>query len=226
MRSLATLIFALALSTAATESAAQPHGRSPGGRPGASAGSDSLRTLSGPLQLWGHAGAGWLGGPTEFRRRYLAGLGLGVSGDRRFANRVALRGRLDYVDLPSTQPNTVLIGGVAYAVGSDYGHGWFGTSTAGLSIRTWSHLWIDAAGGAGYFNNGFSSADTFEDLTTGRQVPVEAGSGWGSVWSTALRYEFQPSKRDRILTEVQFASVDREGTTLNFFSIRFGYRAY
>jgi hypothetical protein len=186
----------------------------------------TARTLAGPVQLWAKAGAGWLGGPSEFRQRYQAGLGLGLSGDRRFANRFALRGRVDFTDLPSTQPTTVLIGGIAYAVSSDYGHGWFGSSTAGGAIRVWNRLWLDGAAGVAYFRNGFSTGDTFEDLSTGRLIPIEAGTGWGSVWSSALRYEFQPTRRDRVLAEFEFATMNRNDVLLRFCAIRFGYRAF
>ncbi|MEO5617882.1 MAG: hypothetical protein ABIS67_08925 [Candidatus Eisenbacteria bacterium] len=205
----------------------QPSGRSPGGpreRPLTHA--DSLRTLAGVVQLWTHVGAGWLSAPARVRERYQAGLDLGVSGDRRFADRLALRARLDYGDLPSTQPESILLNGVAFSVSADYGHGWLGLGMAGTALRTWKHLWLEGAAGVGYFRNGYSSGDTFQDLATGRDIPLEATSGWGPAWAAGMRYEFQPSRRDRMLGEVQFASMARDGTPLRFFAVRFGYRAY
>ena len=162
---------------------------------------------------------------TTVDERYQVGLDLGVSGDLRFADRVALRARLDYDDLPSTQPDAILINNVSFAVSADYGHGWFGSAMAGGALRTWNHLWIDGAAGAGYFRNGFSGSDTFQDLSTGQDIALEARSGWGPAWAAGLRYEFQPSRRNRLLGEVQFASMERGGTPLRFFAIRFGYRA-
>ena len=76
-----------------------------------------------------------------------------------------------------------------------------------------------------YFRNGFSSDNTFQDLLTGEEIQLEASSGWGPAWTAGMRYEFQPSRRDRLLGEVQFTSMDRDGTPLRFFAIRFGYRA-
>jgi hypothetical protein len=206
---------------------AQPAGRRPGDQPPRPLSrADSLRTLSGPQQLWFHVGAGWLSAPANVRERYQAGLGVGVSGDRRFADRFALRARIDYTDLPSTQPESILLNGIAFAVSADYGHGWFGSAMGGGAVRVWNHLWLEGAAGAGYFRNGFSSDDTFQDLLTGQDVVLEAASGWGAAWGAGMRYEFQPSRRDRVLGEVQFASMDRDGTPLRFFAIRFGYRAF
>jgi len=205
---------------------AQPPGPPPG-RPAGSvpAPGDSLRTLSGPTQVWLHVGPGWLGAPSSVRQRYRAGLGIGVSGDRRLANLAALRARLDYTDMPSTQPTSILVGGRSYTVGQDYGHGWSGSAMGGAAVQPLPHLWIEGAGGVGYFRNGFPSGDTIQDLGTGRDIPLEARSGWGAIWGTGVRYEFQPSRRDRLLAEFQFATLERDGTRLRFFAIRFGYRA-
>ncbi len=218
---------ALALALAAGLATAQPRRsypgdpREPAGSPG-----DSLRTLAGPWQLWTHIGAGWLGAPARIRQRHQAGLGLGMSGDRRLADRFALRARLDFDDLPSTQPDAILLNGIAYSVSADYGHGWFGSALGGAAIETVPNLWLEAAAGAGYFRNGFGSGSSYQDLVTGRQVPLEARSGWGNAWGAGLRYEFQPNRRDRVLGEVQFMNLDRDGTPLRFFAIRFGYRAF
>ncbi len=186
---------------------------------------DSMRTLAGPWQVWTHGGGGWLGSPSDVRPRYGSGFDLGASADRRFADRIALRARLDYDDLPSTQPNYFLVDGIAYAVNIDYGHGWLGSALGGMAVRPWNHLWLEGGAGGGYFESGFPSGQTSVLLPNGRRVPLRATTGSGGVWSAGARYEFKPTLRDRFLAEVQFYSMDRGGTTLHFWAIRAGYRA-
>lgn len=182
------------------------------------------RTLGGPWQVWTHAGIGWLAAPADVRRRYTGGLDVGASGDRRFADRVALRARVDFDDLPSSRPDAVLIRGVAYRTNSNYGHGWIGTTLAAGAVRPWNHLWLEGGAGGGYFRNGLGVND-YVDLQTGRTVPVVGRSGWGPTWSAGARYEFQPGRHDRMLGEFRFTSMDRDGTRLSFWSLRFGWRA-
>lgn len=187
---------------------------------------DSTRTLSGKWQLWGHVGPGWLESPAEVRQRYKAGLDFGMSGDRRFADRVALRAHLDYLDLPSTQPNLVLINGLTYAnVNPDYGHGWRLAGVIDFAVRPWNHLWLEGGGGGAYFNSGFSGS-TIQDLNTGNDVTISAPSGWGGIWNAGLRYEFKPTVRDRLFAEYQFSDMMRSGTRVSFMAIRVGYRAF
>lgn len=186
---------------------------------------DSTRSLSGRWQLWAHLGPGWLSAPAEVRQRYKAGLGFGVSGERRFADRVAIRSHLDYVDLPSTQPNVVLISGAAFATNVNYGHGWQGAGVIDFSLRPWNHLWLESGGGGAYFDSGFSGS-TFYDLSTLSNIPINASSGWGGLWNAGVRYEFKPTVRDRLLAEVQFSQMQRGSARLRFMAIRVGYRAF
>lgn len=186
---------------------------------------DSLhRTLNGPWQLWGIAGFGWLGSPSEVRRRYGGGLDVGLAGDRRFADRVALRGRVDFDDLPSSKPDAVVINGIAYATNVDYGHGWRLAATGGGAVRAWNHLWLEGEAGGGYYKNGLG--DTYQDLVTNTVVAIPDRTGWGSVWGAGARYEFQPGRRDRALAEFRFGSMERNGIQLRFYSIRAGYRLF
>lgn len=184
---------------------------------------DSLRTLGGARQVWLHAGIGWINAPADVRQRYNAGLDAGVSGDRRFQDRFALRGRVEFHDFPSTQPNVIYQDGIAYPVNTDYGHGWLAAGFAGGAVRVWNHFWLDGAYGGGYFDTGYSQL-TYTDLATGQVFAVEPQSGWGPMWSAGVRYEFKPSLRDRLLAEVQVYSMDRGGTTLRAVAIRLGYR--
>jgi hypothetical protein len=186
---------------------------------------DSTRTLSGSRQLWGHVGAGWLSAPAEVRKRYGVGIDLGASADRRFADRLALRGRAHFTDLPSTQPNAVVVNGVTYATNNDYGHGWLASGLASVALRPWRHFWFEGGLGGGYFNSGFSGAFA-QDITTGKDFPLNATSGWGPSWGLGARYEFQPTLRDRLLAEADFTEMDRGERRLRFISIRFGYRAF
>lgn len=186
---------------------------------------DSTRTLAGAWQVWGHAGIGWLGSPGEVRSRYNGGLDVGASGDRRLADRVAFRARLDYHDLPSKQPSVVIVDGIPFATNIDYGHGWCGLALGGIAVRTWNHLWLEGGAGEAYFRSGFPNGQTYLDISTGHELPLTAGTGFGAAWSVGARYEFQPSLRDRLLGECQFYSMDRAGTTLHFWALRVGYRA-
>jgi hypothetical protein len=186
---------------------------------------DSLHSLAGPWQIWGHAGVGWIGSPHDVRSRYSAGLGVAASGDRRFGDRLAIRARLDYHDLPSTQPGYVIINGVAYSTNGDYGHAWMTSGLGGVSLRAWRHLWLEAGAGGGYFENGFPSDQTVIDGVTGEERPLDGRTGWGGAWSAGARYEFRPTLRDRLLAEFGLTSFEREGTTLHVFAVRLGYRA-
>lgn len=214
----AALLFLLAFSPPAH---AQP-GRF--GRPVAPP--DTLhRTLGGPWQLWGIAGFGWLASPSDVRKRYGGGLDVGLAGDRRFQDRVALRARVDFDDLPSNKPDAVILNGIAYATNVDYGHGWRLAATGGGALRVWNHLWLEGEAGGGYYKNGLGT-NFYQDLVTNTVVPVPDRSGWGTTWGAGARYEFQPARRDRVLGEFRFGSMDRDGMQLRFYSIRAGYRLF
>ena len=191
------------------------HGRGP-------AAADSAHVRSITWQGWGHFGAGWLGAPEEIRTRYGAGLDVGLSGDRRLEQRWALRARLDLHDLPSSQP-TYIVDAAGNAYSTDIGHAWLASGLAGAAVRAWGNLWLEGGAGGGYFQSGFSDEVATVD-STGEVHRPEGTTGWGKVWSLGTRYEFHPTRRDRMLAEFQFYSLDREGTRLKFFAVRIGYR--
>jgi hypothetical protein len=184
---------------------------------------DSMRTLGGPRQVWFHAGVGWINAPSEVRQRYNAGIVVGVSGDRRLEDRLALRGRVEFQDFPSTQPNVVYQDGIAYPVNTDYGHGWQGSALGGAAMRVWNHFWLDGGYGVAYFNNGYGS-QSYTDLVTGQVIDLHPTNGWGPIWSVGTRYEFKPSLRDRLLAEVEVYSMNRDGMAVRSIAIRMGYR--
>lgn len=220
------ILVALLALLCAAPALAQPRGYDrPPERPRRPTHADSIRTLAGPWQVWGHAGPGWLGAPSDVRRRYAAGLELGLSGDRRLAGRLAFRAHIDYKDLPSTQPDAVLVNGIAYATNNDYGHGWLISGLGGVAVRAWNHIWLEGAGGGAHFESGFTGG-TITDPLTGQRYPVPAGSGDGLLWGAGLRYEFQPTLRDRLLAEVQYLDMERDDSHLRFMAVRFGYRIF
>lgn len=184
----------------------------------------SVRTLSGRYQVWGHAGFSWLGTPPDSRALYNPGLGAAVSAERRFADRLGIGANLEYHDLPSKAPSVVYINGYPYLADTNVGHGWLGLAMATASVRVWNHVWLEGDGGGGYFGSGYSQS-AYTDTTTGTTVHL-AASGWGGVVGGAARYEFQPTRRDRLLAEVQFLSLDREGVAIHFWAIRTGYRFF
>ncbi len=186
---------------------------------------DSTRTLLGRWQVWTHAGVDWLASPASVRSRYSIGLTAGATGERRFADRSAVRARLEYEDLPSSRPNIIVLNGSQFASPNTYGHGWFTAALGGFALRPWRHAWIEGTAGGDYFRSGFPSGQVYADPVTGRLLPLNANSGWGSIWAVAVRYEFQPSLRDRMMLETQMMSFDRGGTPLTCWSIRVGYRA-
>jgi hypothetical protein len=217
---------AVLLTLATGPAAAQPRGGPGyGPMPHRPTHADSTRTLGGPRQLWFHGGIGWINAPADVRRRYNAGIDAGVSGDRRFEDRLALRGRIEFHDFPSTQPDVIYQDGIAYPVSENYGHGWLGAGFGGGAVRVWNHFWLDGGYGFGYFNAGYSEL-TYTDLVTGQVITVQPESGWGPIWSVGMRYEFKPSLRDRLLAEVEVYSMDRGGTTLRAIAIRMGYRGF
>ncbi len=221
------MVCAAALLAGLTAPAHAQYGRGGGfGREHDARRDTTVHTLRGPWQLWAIGGVGWLGAPSDVRKRYNAGLDVGAAADRRFADRVALRARVDYDDLPSSQPNAVLVNGIAYEnTDFNFGHGWRVAATGGGALRVWNHLWLEGEAGAAYFNSGLGSGDTFTDPLSGAVLPLTAASGWGSTWGAGGRFEFQPGRRDRVLAEVRFGTTDRGGELLRFFSIRAGYRA-
>jgi len=184
---------------------------------------DSLLSLNGPRQVWFHGGIGWINAPSDVRQRYNAGIVLGVSGDRRLEDRVALRGRIEFQDYPSTQPDIFYQNGIAYPVNQDYGHGWQGNALAGAALRVWNHFWFDGGYGVAYFNNGYGTL-SYTDLVTGQVIDLHPTNGWGPIWSVGTRYEFKPSLRDRLLAEVEVYSMNRDGMTVRSIAIRMGYR--
>jgi hypothetical protein len=145
-----------------------------------------------------------------------------VIGDRRFEDRVALRARLAYEDLPSKQASYAFSNG-STVTNSNQGHGWMGTALLGLAIRVRGRLWLEGGGGAGYLESGVPASVT--DPATGQVFLVRAASGWGAVWHTGARYEFQPSTRDRIAIEPFFEQMNRGGTPVSLWAVRVGYRA-
>lgn len=223
MRSALVLSF-VALVAAAPAHAQYGDDRHPD-RPHPPTHSDSLRTLSGDWQVWTHAGVGWLGAPRDVRSRYNAGIDVGVSGDRRFENRLALRSRLDYHDLPSQRTRFIYLNGTGYPSNSNYGHGWLGSAFAGVAIRPWKHLWLEGGAGVGLFRSGFPSGQSYVDPVTGQTLKLTANSGWGGLWSSGASYEFKPTVRDRLLAECQFVAMDRGGARIQLWLVRIGYRA-
>jgi len=218
MRIALVAFFLAALAVPASAEARRP-GDPPAARP------DSARTLTGPWQLWTHAGIGWLSAPAEVRKRYAAGLDLGLSGDRRFADRIAFRARLDFDDLPSSRPAALVVNGDVLSI-SDFGHAWMLHAAGGGALRVWNHLWLEGEAGPAYFNSGFGADDTIEDSATGTTFTLNGSSGWGTLWAAGARYEFQPGKRDRMLAEIRFATMDRDGVQLRTVTLRAGYRAF
>ena len=160
------------------------------------------------------------------RSRYNAGLDAGTSADLRFENRVALRLKLDYHDLPSRVPTFLYLNGYPANNSSSYGHGWLGSALAGGAVRPWRHLWLEGQGGGGYFKSGYPRGAQYLDPVTGAPLFIVANSGWGGIWGAGARYEFKPTLRDRILGEVQFLDMERAGTALQFWLFRVGYRAF
>jgi len=187
---------------------------------------DSTRTLAGPRQIWTHFGMGWLATPSDAKSRYNAGLDAGLSADRRFFDHLAARLKLDYHDLPSHVPTVLYLNGASPVSGNTYGHGWLASALAGAALRTLGHVWLEGELGTGYFDSGYPSGTQVPDPVTGQLESILASSGWGPIWSAGARYEFKPTLRDRLLAEVQFLQMDHDGTRLQFWSIRVGYRAF
>ena len=183
---------------------------------------DSAKSLAGPWQLWFHAGISSAAAPVDVSQRYASGLAAGVAADRRIEERIALRARLAYDDLPSKQSTFKTNNGYTNSTGNR-GHGWLGTALAGVAVRVRSHLWLEGGGGAGYFTSGTPAS--YVDFVTGQTVAVPGSSGPGSVWQSGARFEFMPRRRDRMFAEAQFQQMNRGGTPISMWTVRVGYRA-
>jgi hypothetical protein len=183
---------------------------------------DSLFTLKGSRQVWGHLGVGWAGTPEAVRKRYNAGFDGALSADRRLADRVATRVRAEFHSFPATNAQFSTDLGTVETVG-EQSNAYLGIVEAGIALRPWNHLWFEGGGGGGYLASGLQDVQLIDPATQER-YPLPGTSGWGLLWSAGVRYEFQPAPRKRMLAETRYQSMDRPHGRLGFWQIGVGYR--
>jgi hypothetical protein len=208
---------ALVLALSAAVASAQPPEKL-----GAAAIPDSLFTLKGTRQIWGHLGVGWAATPEPVRKRYNAGFDGALSGDRRLADRIAARARIELHIYPPTNAQFTTDLGTVETIG-EQSSGYLGIAEAGIALRPWNHLWLEGGGGAGYLASGLADVQLI-DPATQQRYPLAGTSGWGVLWSAGVRYEFQPAPRKRMLAETRYQSMDRPRARLGFWQIGVGYR--
>jgi len=185
---------------------------------------DSTHAPSVSRQIWTHFGLAWLAAPHEIASRYNTGIDVGLSAERGWENRIAARLRADYHDLPSKSQSTVVFTGSTGT--SNAGHGWLASGEGDISERLLQHLWLEAGLGGGYFDSGYPYGSSYYDPVSGETLHFAGSSGWGGLWSLGTRYEIRPDTRARMLVEVRFLAMNREGDRLRLMQFRLGYRAF
>ena len=183
---------------------------------------DSLYTLKGSTQVWGHLGIGWAGTPEAVRKRYNAGFDGALSADKRVADHLAARVRAEFHMYPPTSAQFTTDLGTVETIG-EQSSGYLGIAEAGVALCPWNHLWFDAGYGAGYLASGLADVQLIDPVTQER-YPLAGTTGWGLLWSAGVRYEFQPAPRKRMLAETRYQSMDRPHGRLGLWQIGVGYR--
>jgi hypothetical protein len=188
---------------------------------------DTTRFFPRWMMATAQAGVGWMAGPSHFSSRYQPGLDAGLSLAVQPAKRLRFGVAIEYHDLPpDPNANRAYYDSTgAYPVVSIEltrgAHLAAGLATA--SVRVWRTFWIEGGIGRGYFESGLAGFH-FNDGATGEYLFQPSGSGWGTVVSGELRYEFQPNKRDRMFATAGWRGMDRGGERLTFIPLHFGYR--
>lgn len=169
------------------------------------------------------AGVGWLAAPSVVRKRYTAGLDAAVELQAKLGPSARAGARLEYHDLPSSNSGFIATSGGLYSNWDTWGDGraWMLLGTG--SARAWKALWIDGAAGWAHFASGLDDV-AFVDGATGQSFVPPGRNGWGPVVGGGARYEFQPTRRDRLFAAVAWRRMVRDDQVLQFGAIRMGYR--
>lgn len=217
--------------TAHSRAAAQPPGMPP--EP-----NDRLavRDTSRLLPRWAYPvyslGPGWIQTPVKVRQRFEAGFGGTVGLEVRPASRVGVRLSGEYQMLPANAQGTIVetvpseldgsavIDTVAFEYG---GTGWLLGARTELAVNPVGRAWLQAGAGLGYFSAGISNE---RSISGSFLVDIRAPgtNGWGWLWSTALRYDFDPAPSAPLSVEVRWQAVDREQDRMQMWRVAVGYR--
>ena len=223
MRRTCSVLVALSLAVLSHAAFAQPPGGPPDGAPGAT---PAAKDTSGVLPKWMdgavEVGVGWMASPQSVKDRYSAGMNIGLELQALAAPALRFGAKAEYHDSPSNRDGFVTTsnGIVGY---DTFGDGkmldLFGT----IAVRPWRQLWLEGGAGYGHFESGFGDVNFIDGVTGDSYVPP-GKIGWGPVAGAGARYEFQPSRRDRMYVGAGWRRMVRDDVTLQYGLIRVGYR--
>jgi hypothetical protein len=180
---------------------------------------DSSRFLPRWLEAQAAIGLGWMATPRDERARYGPGVGALAALESRGRRGLAVRLALAYQDLPPRAPDALVALGVPLEYEDFVGHGHSFALTLEAAWRLRRDWWLSAGGGPAYY--GANSAAAFLAPGADAFTPY-AGSAWAASWTSALRYEFQPTARDHLFAEVRARGTD--SPAFAFWSLAVGYR--
>ncbi|MBI5167960.1 MAG: hypothetical protein HZA61_00585 [Candidatus Eisenbacteria bacterium] len=219
MRLAVATCFALFLTVLPAAAPAQPAGRPPDD-PGAP------RDTSGVLPTWMdgavEAGVGWMADPQRVKDRYSAGMDVALVLQAKVAPALRFGVRVEYHDLPSNNEGFAVTSGGLVSL-RDFGDGKVYDAVATASARVWSQLWLEAMAGYGYFDAGFGDV-SFVDGLTGENFVPPGRTGGGPVVGAGVRYEFQPTRRDRLYVGTGWRRMVLEDATIQLVPIQIAYR--
>ncbi len=174
------------------------------------------RWLEGQIQL----GFGWMGSPGHERSRYEAGIGAALAAEARPHQRLAVRGRVSYLDLPPDTFAPIFEGLTPVLVSFISQHGSLFTGAIEMATPIPASFWLFAgAGGVRYGSNALSESFVVRDSDL---IPIE-DTGWGTLWSTGVQYRFQLNPRDHFILEARSESASLSDR-FRFWGLSVGYR--
>jgi len=223
------LVAALCLALASAASAQPPLPAEPFPR---AAAPDTSRFLPRWLSPVYSLGIGWIQTPVETRKRFEAGFGGYVGAELRPAPRLALRLSGEYQMLPAKAQGTIVqtistdLGGstVSDTIAFEYGGtGWTLGARGEFAVNPAGRLWLQAGAGLAYFNAGVQNERSY---TSGYVLDIKAPgtNGWGWLWSSMLRYDFDPAPTAPLSLELRWQALDREQDRMQMWRVGVGYR--
>jgi hypothetical protein len=178
-------------------------------------------------------GGAWMTAPDYIRKHYESGQGFGLGLEARAHDRWALRGTADYQMLLANDLNTLYYLGQDPVTGlvvvdtlqlHSQTTGWFLTGRAEAGARLFGDFWATGGAGGGYMRSGLVGQQT--DLNSLYPILGSGAvkNGWGWLWTTSIRYDFQPAPRVPLGFEVRTTNLRRGSDDVRTWAIRICWR--